>query len=276
MTHEEALELAGLYALDALTPDEKAAVDAHMAACAEDHSDFAHLGGVTPALATMAEPLDAPPELKGRVMAAVAAAAADDKRAVAASPGKMPGRYSTPGGRVTPAPEPRPAPAVEAPSRGAWRMPVWTGWAAAAVAVLVLAVVGVYALGLQSQLNQSQQEAAVLSDALAAYAAPDSQTAILDDANSNATGFAAVSADGTAYVVMSGLEPAPSGKTYQAWFIANGAPVSAGLATVGADGLMVMSNSQPAPGTTAVALTLEPAGGSEQPTSDPFAVGTLG
>ena len=31
MSHDEALELAGLYALDALTPDEKAEVDAHLA-----------------------------------------------------------------------------------------------------------------------------------------------------------------------------------------------------------------------------------------------------
>jgi hypothetical protein len=280
MSHEDALELAGLYAMDALTPEEKAAVDAHLAACSEDHSEFAALGGVAPALASTAEPLDAPAELKGRVMAAVAAAAADDKMAAAVAPAKMPGRYSTTPGRVMPtdklaAPPAKPASAVEAPPRAAWRLPVWTGWAAAAVAVLVLAVVGVWALGLQSQVNDANQRAALLSGAIEAYSDPGSQTARLDDPNSTATGFAAVTPDGTAYVVMAGLPPAPSGKTYQGWYIVNGAPVSAGLVTVGPDGLMLMTDSQPAPGTTAVAFTVEPTGGSSQPTSDPFVVGEL-
>jgi len=289
MTHDEALELAGLYAMDALTPSEKAAVDSHMAACAEDHSEFAQLSGVAPALATMTEPLDAPPELKARVMAAVATAAADDKMAAAddemaaaddkmsAAPalGKLPGRYSTSGGRVKPLPPATPAPVVEAPSRAGWRLPVWTGWAAAAVAVLVLAVVGVYALGLQSQVNEANQRAALLSDAIAAYSAPGSQTAVLEDPSSDASGFAAVTADGTAYVVMAGLPPAPAGQTYQGWYIVNGAPVSAGLVTVGPDGLMLMTDSQPAPGTSAVAFTVEPAGGSDQPTTQPFVVGDL-
>jgi len=282
MSHEEALEVAGLYAMDALTPDEKASVDAHLAACNEDHTEFAQLGGVVPALATMAEPVDAPPELKGRVMSAVAAAAADEKmaatddRPVAATPAKMPGRYSATAGRVVPAPDAvKPAPVIEAPARGAWHMPAWTGWAAAALAVLVLAVVGVWALGLQSQVSDANQRAALLSDAIEAYSDPGSQTARLDDPNSTATGFAAVTPDGTAYVVMAGLPPAPSGKTYQGWYIVNGAPVSAGLVTVGPDGLMLMTDSQPAPGTTAVAFTVEPNGGSEQPTSQPFVVGEL-
>ena len=105
--------------------------------------------------------------------------------------------------------------------------------------------------------------------------APDSQTAVLDDPNSSAAGFAAVTADGTAYVVLSDLPPAPSGMTYQGWYIVDNAPVSAGLVTVGPDGLMLMTDSQPAAGTSAVAFTLEPAGGSEQPTSQPFVVGEL-
>lgn len=269
LTHEEALELAGLYVLDALDPDERAHVVAHLASCGLDHSEFAEVGAVTPALLATVEPLDAPASLKANVMAAYSRETAAAP-ATASPPAKMPGRYSTPSAESVRTPVVAPAPAA----RG-WRMPTWAGWATAAAAVLILAAVGIYSLGLRSQLDESQQEAAVLSNAIAAYAAPDSQTAVLDDVSSDASGFAAVTANGEVYLVMSGLEPAPSGKTYQAWFIADGVPVSAGLATVGPDGLMVLSNDQPAPGTTAVALTIEPSGGSEQPTTDPFVVGEL-
>jgi anti-sigma-K factor RskA len=266
LTHEEAIELAGLYVLDALDPDERAAVDAHLASCSEGHPEFDEVGGVVPALATTVEPADAPASLKSNVMAAYAREMAP---APEPQPAKMPGRFSTPS-----AESPR-TPVATAPSRRGWQMPAWAGWATAVAAVLILAVVGVYALGLQSQLDESEQRAVVLSDAIAAYSAPDSQTAVLQDTSGNGVGFAAVSADGTAYVVVSGLDPAPAGQTYQAWFIADGAPVSAGLASVGPDGLMVISNDQPAPGTSAVALTVEPAGGSDQPTTTPFVQGEL-
>jgi len=265
LSHEEAIDLAGLYVLDALDADERAAVDAHLASCGLAHAEFAEVGGVAPALASVVEPVDAPAALKANVLAAYAR-----ETAIAPLPAKMPGRFTTPS-----AESPR-TPVVEnAPSRGGWHLPAWTGWVTAAAAVLILAVVGVYAFGLRSDLNASEQQAAVLSDAIAAYSAPGSAVAVLRDTNGNGIGFAAVSSDGTAYVVASGLEPAPVGKTYQAWFIADGAPVSAGLASVGPEGLMVMSNDQPAPGTTAVALTVEPSGGSDQPTSDPFVVGQL-
>ena len=269
LTHEEALELSGLYVLDALDTDERAAVDAHLASCGLDHSQFDEVGGVAPALAATVEPVDAPASLKANVMAAYAR-----ETASAPLPAKMPGRFSTP---TMESPRTKVEPVVDTtPSRGGWHLPAWSGWATAAAAVLILAVVGVYSFGLQSQLNASQEQAAVLSDAIAAYSAPGSQVAVLRDSDGNGIGFAAVSTDGTAYVVASGLEPAPAGKTYQAWFIADGAPVSAGLASVTPDGLMVMSNDEPAPGTTAVALTVEPSGGSDQPTTEPFVVGELG
>ena len=105
MSHDEAMELSGLYALDALTPDEKAEVDAHLASCAMDHSEFEQLGGVAPALASLAEPVGAPAALKRRVLEAYAAdqpAAAD----------------------------------VVAPARRP-QAPNWMGWAAAGIAVVL-------------------------------------------------------------------------------------------------------------------------------------------
>jgi hypothetical protein len=277
MSCADVAEFAGLFVLDALEPGERDAVRAHLATCPELHEEMREVGGVVPALASLAQPVDAPAELKSRVLAAVAREAAEaraapttevDGRIALPAPGKLPGRYSS-GGRPLP-------PRAEAPARAAWQLPAWASWGTALAAVMVVAVVGVWGLGVQSRADSIEQRAAVLSDAIAAFSAPDSSVAILrDSANPSASGFAAVSADGRAYLVMVGLPSAPAGQTYQAWYIADGAPSSAGLLTVDADGYAVLVDDDPLSGTQVVALTREPLGGSIQPTSDPFVVGEL-
>lgn len=264
LSHDEALELAGLYALDALTPDEKAAVDAHVAACALDHSEIAELGGVTPALATSVEPIEAPTALKASVLAAY-------RTDVASAPA------------LAPAPAPKAAGAVRrdvvvpAPAARRWQAPNWMGWAAAALALVLLAVLSVYGLNLRQQADQANQRAQQIAAAVAAMSAPGSQVAILHGTGSAAdvNGFAAFPASGGGYMVMTDVPDAPSGMTYQAWYIVDGTPSSAGLMAVGPDGNLVASGLQPLPGTQVVAVTLEPSGGSDQPTSAPIIVGNV-
>ncbi len=260
MSHEEAMELAGLYALDALTPDEKAAVDAHLAACAQDHSEIASLGGLAPALASQAEPVGAPASLKRRVLEAYAA----DNPGVARS---APLGLDAVDG----------APNLVAPAARRRRAPNWLGWAAAGVAVVLLAALSVYGLNLRQQADQANQRAEQIAAAVAAMTAPGSQVAILHGtgAAQGVNGFAAFPASGGGYVVMTDVPDAPSGMTYQAWFIVDGQASSAGLMTVGPDGNLVASGMEPLPGTQVVAVTLEPTGGSEQPTSQPIIVGNV-
>jgi anti-sigma-K factor RskA len=119
---------------------------------------------------------------------------------------------------------------------------------------------------------------AILADAIAAFSQAGSSVAVIRPSGTgttSGTGFAAVTADGNAYLVMAGMPQAPTGKTYQAWFIRDNQPTSAGLMTVDNDGLAVMTNADPLTGIQVVALTLEPVGGSDQPTSDPFALGEV-
>jgi anti-sigma-K factor RskA len=271
MTCDEVAELSGLFVLDALEPEERHAVMAHLETCPEAHEEMRAVGGVAPALASVAQPVDAPPELKSRVMAAYAADAAAGQ--LAAQTQKLPGRFSTGGRAAQPLAV---APVSAVPSRAAWQLPAWASWTMAIAAVLVVAVVGVWAIGLQNRVNQAEQQAAELSQAIAAFSQPGSSVAILRDANDpNASGFAAVSPEGNVYVVMAGLPDAPAGQVYQAWYIADGQPVSAGLMPADENGLIVMNGPPPAPGTSTVAITVEPAGGSAQPTSDPIVVGEL-
>jgi anti-sigma-K factor RskA len=245
MNHAEAIELAGLYVLDALDPAERAQVDAHLASCPDAHDEFAEVGAVAPALATLADPVGAPASLKNKVMA--------DYRAGA-------------GVRAW-----EPAPATTRPMQRSW-----LGWAAAAAAVLVIAVTAGWAYVAQSNAALEAHRAQMIARAIDVMAAPGSSVAIMEGSATaaGASGFAAFGADGAGYIVLIDMPVAPAGKTYQAWFIADGVPASAGLLSVDRDGYALMALSG-RPGTQVIALTVEPTGGSELPTSDPIAAGEL-
>jgi anti-sigma-K factor RskA len=256
----EVAELAGLYVLDALEPAERAAVGAHLATCTKAHEDITSLGGVVPALAFIADPIDAPADVKSRVMADY------DREQAGAIPI-----------RRTPEASPRPTVATRPQS---WRVQAWASWGAAIAAVLVVAVVGVWALGVQSRAERVSQRAQQLASAVAVLSSPDAKVAFVRGTGSTVgdaeiRGFAAFPPAGPGYVVMVGLPDASAGKTYQAWYLVDGRPASAGLMTVDEDGYAVLVGAQPPAGTNLVAVTLEPAGGSELPTSDPIAVGEV-
>jgi anti-sigma-K factor RskA len=74
------------------------------------------------------------------------------------------------------------------------------------------------------------------------------------------------------------LPPAPQGRTYQLWAIASATstPVSLGTFNTSADGVGRLAVKLPEGTRIAIgAVTEEPAGGSPQPTTQPFLVGQL-
>src|SRR5688500_1121152 len=177
MNHAEAIELAGLYVLDALDPAERAQVDAHLASCAEAHDEFAEVGAVAPALATLADPVGAPAALKTKVLA--------DDRAGA-------------GVRVWQS-------AAATVTRRVRRS--WLGWAATAAAVLLIAVTAGWAYVAQSDAALEAQRAQTIARAVAVMAAPGSSVAIFEGTATaaGASGFAAFGADGAGYIVLVGM-----------------------------------------------------------------------
>lgn len=68
------------------------------------------------------------------------------------------------------------------------------------------------------------------------------------------------------YLSIHGLDPCPSGHTYQLWFLGEHGPVSAGTFDVGPDNRMELSSETMPRGTRGVAITIEPKGGALQPT----------
>ena len=310
-------DLSALYVLDALGAAEAAEVAAHLADHGAAHPTFVEMAGVTPFLAESIEPVAPPPDLRARVMGAVAATPQDVRPAMPAAPpapaaapvwSTQPAPQAAPvAPQAAPAPAPAPiwtpmpapaaqpyeaprawtpAPAAEAPApapvslaaereRRARRSPLRVVLAAAAVLAIV-ALSGWNVL-LQQQGAESDRRLALLSDAVAAAGQPGAAVAPMSgsDLAQGAAGFAVFPPDAPGYIVLTGLPAVDADQTWQAWTIGD-APVSAGLVTVGSDGLAVLEGVERVSGTTIVALTVEPTGGSEQPTMNPLVVGQLG
>lgn len=80
------------------------------------------------------------------------------------------------------------------------------------------------------------------------------------------------------WVIAANLPPAPSGKVYQLWFVTAKEKISAGLLETdrAGHGFTVVDVPRNLSNLKAVAITLEPSGGSPQPTTQPLAVGSVG
>jgi hypothetical protein len=85
------------------------------------------------------------------------------------------------------------------------------------------------------------------------------------EAAPDAGGFAAMPPDEVGYMVVHGLQPAPAGQTYQAWYIDEDGPRSAGLLDVQDDGLAVLEGLTTDEPVDAMGVTLEVAGGAASP-----------
>ena len=131
------------------------------------------------------------------------------------------------------------------------------GAVAAAAAALAVGV-GIWAAQLAGDLDRERAVAAILAD-------PDARTVPLQGAN----GRIVVTETGEAALIVAGLPAAPEGKTYEAWVIEGETPRPAGLFDGEAE-RDVFLLSRPVPPRAAVAVTIEPAGGSESPTSTPI------
>ncbi|MEP7157963.1 MAG: anti-sigma factor [Chloroflexota bacterium] len=260
-TCSEITEMAALYVLGALTPEDREQVETHLADCPEAHAEIEELGGVVPALAASAELRGAPAALKSRVMAAYR-----EEKAGASAPVVR----EVPRAVVAPLSAPMIAPRE-------FRRP-WLAWAGALAAVLLIAVVGGFALTVQQRADREAQRSEQIAAAIDIMAQPLSTVAFLSGTGpaTGARGFAAFAGDGNGFLVMVGLPDAPAGQTYQAWYLTAGQATSAGLLTVDADGYAVLEGGLAGLGSVdLVALTIERAGGVAQPTSDPVAVGEL-
>jgi len=137
----------------------------------------------------------------------------------------------------------------------------------AAAAVAAAVALGVVQSSTQQQLSHAQAENRSVA---AVLAAPDARLTVR---RTSAGGLATVVASQSRHALIistAGLPALSGGKVYELWFLAGQTARRAGLlppATAGRTAPLLASGLQPG---DAVALTVEPAGGTSQPTTTPI------
>lgn len=270
----EADELAGLYALGALSDAESRSLNEHLLTCPYGHPLFAEIGAVVPALPLTVDPIEPPRALRERVLAAVAATPQGDLSRPSEAPAR-PDAVRPVTSRV--AAGTQPIDLAAARERRASRFGSAWRTALAAAALLLIVALGATTLVFQRQAADAETRAATLRAALVASLDPNSTTAGLhgSGAAASAAGFAAFPPDGNGYLVVRGLPQVDADKTYQAWFLAGSTPYPSVLLRPGFDGLAVVQGLSMMPGADAVALTIEPASGAQTPSGPPVVVGKM-
>ncbi|MFF3437384.1 anti-sigma factor domain-containing protein [Streptosporangium sp. NPDC002721] len=250
--------LSGAYALHALPERDAALFEAHMSRC---EACAVEVRGLSETAARLALGAAEPPPLamRARVMTRIAEVRQEppilDRQAAPPEPGRdeRPDRA----GRENAVPL-RPA--------SPWRRRALTGLAAVSTAAaVVLGVVAVDAAGERERLRQ----------VVAVIAAPDAET-VRQRVSSGGTGVIVVApSQGKMLFTASGLPPLPGSRVYELWLMGGDGVRPAGLLERAADGGVVPVLATPLRGDERVGLTVEPAGGSDQPTTTPIMIADL-
>ncbi|HEY1761937.1 MAG TPA: anti-sigma factor [Acidimicrobiales bacterium] len=250
MSHEEAFELLAPLALDALDPDLRLRVDAHVEACLGCRRELDELREVATALGTT---IESPPE---DLWAKIASHLYEDPRDATLLPPlltKYPDSVIRHRGRV---------------ARRA-RIVVAATLLAAAAAIFGLAINLSSESGRVSNLQSALQTSAVRQ----ALATPGHRLVELNGGYKKVLATFVVLRDGTGYLVSSKMAPLPAGETYQLWGIVAGTPVSIGV--MGSHPRHVAFTLASASGSSILAVTVEPAGGAVTPSTPMVASGAV-
>jgi len=249
--------LSGAYAVDALDGAERAAFESHLLGCADCRAEVAELTAAGHSLAALTQATP-PPSLRASVLSGISQVRPlpplpED----AAAPVPDAVTYVASGPVAAEASD-----AVVVPLRRRSRASTWLAGAAAAA---VIAVGGL-------AWSPWSDDSGTLSPVDQVVTAADAVRVSSSKGELNAE-VAYSRQLGRAAITVAGLPPAPEGKTYQLWFVgSDGVARSAGLLTPDADrrGSMVLEGDPSA--AAAVGMTVEPAGGSTAPTTDPLVV----
>lgn len=249
--------LSGAYAVDALDGAERAAFESHLLGCADCRAEVAELTAAGHSLAALTQ-ASPPPSLRASVLSGIShVRPLPPLPEDAAAPVPDAVTYVASGPVAAEASD-----AVVVPLRRRSRASTWLAGAAAAAVIAVGGLVW----------SPWSDDSGTLSPVDQVVAAADAVRVSSSKGELNAE-VAYSRQLGRAAITVAGLPPAPGGKTYQLWFVgSDGVARSAGLLTPDADrrGSMVLEGDPSA--AAAVGMTVEPAGGSTAPTTDPLVV----
>lgn len=231
--HASMKDAAGAYVLGCLDDDERAVFEGHIAGCDECAAEVRAFGRVATALAGSAGSQAPAPELRAGLLRSLTARAAF-------------ARFAR----------------------------VGRAWLPLAAMLAVAVGAALFALTLQRRVAVLEEDArqvnSALQSSMAVLAAPDLVRIDLQGQQPapDATGRALWSRARGMVFTSSALPPLPSGRTYQIWVVTAPRLISAGLldADSAAGSRAFFATPPDIPSPTAVAVTVEPAGGVPAPT----------
>jgi anti-sigma-K factor RskA len=258
MSHDDASELLGAYALDAVDGEELTALEVHLETCPRCRAELDSLHEVAGAIGTSVEPL--PDGLWSSIASRLPERPGDGE------PPPMP--RLTPEGR---------SPFRPPPDRRQRRMrnAVATLGALAVAAAAVAVVLGIGLVRADNRVSGLQAAAAAHqgSTVAAALQTPGHRLVALDTtAHAQLAAFVVVP-DGRGYLVSSKLPRLRADQTYQLWGIVDSRPVSLGL--LGGAPSQAVFTMAGANRPSRLSITAEPSGGSVTPTGPIVATGTV-
>lgn len=235
---EHPLEFLPELALGVLPEDEAPRIREHLAGCPSCQAEYAIMSEAARMLPFAVDEIEPAPELREGLMQRIAS-------------------------------EPR---VMRPRSAGASVRPTWQRFASIAAAAAVLVVSGAVAGALLWGGNDEDLEAE--NERQGAFVQAVAQgNARRDTAEAGATKAMVVHVPGqkSAFAWLEGMPELPSGKAYQAWFIADGAATPSNVFSAGSGGVWLESPGDVA-SFAAIALTIEDEDGADSPSQAPFMV----
>lgn len=235
--------LTGAYAADALDDEERRFFERHLDDCEACAREVAELQATTARLgAAVAAP--PPPDLRARVLAEIERTRQDGPRTRATA------------------------------ATGRSRRARWAARLAPAAAFVLLAVgAGLVINHYDGRMDSLEQRQARVDEVMAA---PDA-TMVETHGEDGTMARAVVSPSmGEAVLVVDRMAPAPSDHTYELWLMGDDGATPAGMFDVDDSGRTTQLVSGDFAGAYAIGVTVEPMGGSSEPTSEPVMMLELG
>jgi anti-sigma-K factor RskA len=300
MKHEDYKELIALHALEALDDEgERRMLEAHLADCDDCRAELDALRAAAASLLYTTPPVAPAPELRAQILARIKShpqqQAQEEAGRLPASSGN--GSATTTTAAASSATNSVVASNVSAPDEFARRREArevkvsrrlfvfGTLAASLAIAALLVSLLMLWQRNerlqnelaqLSSNANQTAEELARTRADRELLAAPEARTATLAGTKMAERARARLTFDertGRAMLMAADLPPAPAGKAYQLWFIAEGKqPMPGSVFQTDASGHAEMHDIVPPEGRRAAvfAVTLEPAGGTSAPTGQMY------
>lgn len=296
MRHEEYKELLALEAAGALEAGERERLDAHLSSCEECRGELRELSDAAASLAYTVAPVAPPASMRARVLQSVRGVDQSAAASRAVDPSELKATRGV-----------DPSESKGADLRGLLRrFSLWQilgarpslafGMAAALVAVAAL---GITTLALLNRNNALAREVAQLYDRLRdaqtettgvraqlasardlneIISSPDARVTQLAGKGEGARARATLAYErttGRAVILTSGLPPAPAGKAYQLWLIADNKKMPGGTFKTDPEGHARMSDRLPAgEANPTFAVTLEREGGVPAPEGEIYLIGS--